>query len=72
MLGNMATVRLPNGSPHSMEFSSELSNRMYEGFQIEVPFFEMQGFGAVRVSAQLYSRKLDIARLIDVFEEISL
>jgi isopenicillin-N epimerase len=72
MLGNMATVRLPNGSPHSMEFSSELSDRMYEVFQIEVPFFEMQGFGAVRVSAQLYSRKLDIARLIYVFEEISL
>jgi isopenicillin-N epimerase len=71
MLGNMATVRLPNGFPDSMEPCLQLRDRLYNEYRIEVPIFEFQGFGSVRVSAQLYSRKGDIERLIDVFEEMS-
>ncbi len=64
MLGNMATVLLPFGHPNTMPACLALRDEIYNKFQIEVPIFELQGKGAVRVSAQLYSREIHLKQLI--------
>jgi len=57
MLGSMATVVLPSGGPQSMEDCLALRDVFYEKYSLEVPIFEFQGKGVLRVSAQLYARE---------------
>ncbi len=69
MLGNMATVRLPVRCPQSMDECFAFRDEIYEKYQIEVPIFELQGRGVVRVSAQLYSRETHLNRLISAISD---
>ncbi len=71
MLGNMATVRLPDGCPHKLDECLVFRDKIYEKYQIEVPIFELQGHGVVRVSAQLYNRKDEIKRLLSAICQLS-
>ena len=71
MLGNMATVRLPDWCPHVLDECLALRDEIYEKYQIEVPIFELQGHGVVRVSAQLYNRKDEIKRLLSAICQLS-
>jgi len=71
MLGNMATVRLPDWCPHVLDECLALRDEIYEKYQIEVPIFELQGHGVVRVSAQLYNRKDEIKRLLSAISHFS-
>jgi len=64
MLGSMATVLLPRCAPQSFEECLELRDKIYAKYAIEVPIFEFQGQGMLRVSAQLYSGKNDVKHLI--------
>jgi isopenicillin-N epimerase len=72
MLGNMATVRLPDWCPQEMDSCFAFRDHIYKKYNIEVPFFELQGSGYVRVSAQLYSRKNHLERLITAIGDFSL
>jgi len=72
MLGNMATVRLPDFCPQTMESCSAFQDEMYEKFKIEAPVFEFLGHGSIRGSAQLYSRITDVKRLITVIKDLSI
>ncbi len=64
MIGNMATVRLPDKCPQEMEECLQFRDYIFEKNQIEVPFFELHGMGVVRLSAQLYTRQTNLENLI--------
>ncbi|HIN84424.1 MAG TPA: aminotransferase class V-fold PLP-dependent enzyme [Phycisphaerales bacterium] len=64
MLGSMVTVPLPDTLPNEMEACLAYRDYLYENYQIEVPIFELQGRGVVRLSGQLYSREEHLKRLI--------
>lgn len=64
MIGNMATIRLPEGYPNDMDACLQLRDTLYASEAIEIPVFEFQGLGMVRISAQLYSSEGDIKHLI--------
>ncbi len=64
MLGSMATVMLPRICPQNSDDCLVLRDTIYEQFALEVPIFEFQGKGMLRVSAQLYSKKVDIDLLL--------
>jgi isopenicillin-N epimerase len=70
MFGSMVTVPLPSGCPQTFEDCLEVRNRLFEEHLIEVPIFELYGRGMVRVSAQLYSKKTNLDRLIIAINEI--
>jgi len=63
MLGSMATVVLPEGSPNTLEECLALRDALFRTYRIEVPLFEFQGRGVLRVSAHLYSTLQDIFEL---------
>jgi isopenicillin-N epimerase len=69
MIGNMATVRLPDWCPNNMDSCLLFMNELFTKYQIEVPVFEFQGNAVIRVSAQLYSAKSDITTLISAIED---
>ena len=71
MFGNMATVRLPHWCPKTLETCLDFRDQIFKKYKIEVPFFELQGFGAVRISAQLYSRETHLRRLISAISDFS-
>jgi isopenicillin-N epimerase len=71
MLGNMATVPLPDWCPNKLEACFEFRDELFEKYKIEVPIFELQGRGVVRVSAQLYTRQTHLERLISAVGDFS-
>jgi isopenicillin-N epimerase len=65
MLGSMATIALPEslqGISASGKIDAE-QLRLYDEFQIEVPFVRMHGVRWLRISAQLYNSGRDYVRL---------
>jgi isopenicillin-N epimerase len=70
LLGSMCTVQLPRGYPTSMESCIALRDHIFAEFAIEVPIFEFQGKGAIRLSAQLYSKAEHVQKLIFAFDKI--
>ncbi len=71
LFGNMATVRLPSWCPQTMETCLDFRDEIFKKYKIEVPFFELQGFVAVRISAQLYTRETHLERLISAVGDFS-
>jgi len=71
MLGSMATVFLPKGCPTTLDDCLELRDALYVNHRIEVPVFEFQSRGALRVSAQLYSALDDISDLKTAINSVS-
>ncbi|MAI67392.1 MAG: hypothetical protein CMJ26_05910 [Phycisphaerae bacterium] len=63
MIGSMATVPLPDSCPQTMAECSQLQDQLFTQYKIEVPVFELQGRGYLRVSAQLYSREDHVKQL---------
>jgi len=70
--GSMATVLLPPGSPQTMDDCITLRDEIFSKSTLEVPIFEFQGKGMLRVSAQLYSKPHDIDRLIAAFKMLKI
>ena len=71
LLGSMATVLLPAGSPRSYEDCIALRDKIFSKNALEVPIFEFQGKGMLRVSAQLYSKPHDVERLVRAFKTLN-
>lgn len=65
MLGSMVTVLLPPTCPQERDDCIAMRDTLYEKFALEVPIFEFQGRGMLRVSAQLYSKKNDMNLLLN-------
>lgn len=57
----MRAVPLPIRSDLTAE---SLHARLWEGYQVEVPITDWQGWRFVRVSIQAYNSEQDVARLI--------
>ena len=72
MLGSMATVYLPENAPNELDSCIALRDEIYEKYALEVPIFPIQGRGALRVSAQLYSSEEDIERLLAAISSIGI
>jgi isopenicillin-N epimerase len=71
MLGTMATVLLPNACPQDMEGCLQFRDQLYHEYNIEVPVFELQGKGVLRISAQLYTQESHIYRLLRAIENLT-
>ena len=70
MLGSMATISLPKYCPSKMDQCLALRDELYLRNSIEVPIFEFQNRGVVRVSAQLYSDFNDVKALNGAINDI--
>ncbi len=71
MLGSMVTVPLPATLPNEMDTCLAYGDHLYKKYQIEVPVFELQGRGVVRVSGQIYSREKHVKHLISAIYDYS-
>jgi isopenicillin-N epimerase len=68
MLGSLASVRLPDGSaPVAWRRPDPLQARLFDGWGIEVPVMTWPAAPRrlIRVSAQLYNRREQYARLAE-------
>jgi selenocysteine lyase/cysteine desulfurase len=72
MLGSMATLYLPVNAPNELDTCTALRDKIYDKYALEVPIFPIQGRGALRVSAQLYSAEEDIERLVAAISSIGI
>jgi isopenicillin-N epimerase len=72
LLGSMATVLLPAGSPQNLQDCIALRDDLFSQTALEVPIFEFLGKGMLRVSAQLYSKPEDIEMLIGALKFLNI
>ena len=71
LLGSMVTVQLPKTCPQSMEDCLQFRDQLFRNHRIEVPIFEFQGKGALRISCQTYTIPEQLYGLIDIIDNIS-
>jgi isopenicillin-N epimerase len=68
LYGQMACIPFPHREPARWDLLMQLSARMYEEHRIEAPFTAFDARIWVRISAQVYNRPEDYARLARVLE----
>ncbi len=64
LLGSMVTVTLPSYFPQTTEECLQWRDALYNNDGIESNIFEFEGKGMIRLSAQLYVQKQDVAHLV--------
>jgi isopenicillin-N epimerase len=75
MVGSMAALPLPDGSPHPPRWALEtdpLQDRLLDDWRIEVPIqpWPSSPHRLLRISAQLYNREAQYARLAEALRDV--